>query len=247
MQREERAIVTPAAKVLLVALLVTVARSESREEPAADFEFESGNALLNRLAALSLAELDRLAETGALKVVVSCAGDQLSWSLQALARKRSEQALLEYFVRHGAPRTLVRELFTDLACTDRRRSQEPTHRLRAGTPEAATLARARGNRRRLDPARGLPKTGAPVTTPSTGTSRAIRSRRSTRFCRSCRQSGPLRLVRQETGRRPRQFPGREPARQTSLPHDGVPSCAVVSPGDRCRASRFPLTEVPGRA
>jgi hypothetical protein len=112
MQREERAIVTPAAKVLLVALLVTVARSESREEPAADFEFEPGNALLNRLAALSLAELDRLAETGALKVVVSCAGDQLSWSLQALARKRSEQALLEYFVRHGAPRTLVRELFT---------------------------------------------------------------------------------------------------------------------------------------
>ena len=45
MQREERAIVTPAAKVLLVALLVTVARSESRDEPAADFESESGNAL----------------------------------------------------------------------------------------------------------------------------------------------------------------------------------------------------------
>jgi hypothetical protein len=112
MQREERAIVTPAAKVLLVALLVTVARSESQDEPAADLEVEAGNALLNRLAALSLAELDRLAETGALKVVVSCAGDQLSWSLQALARKRSEQALLEYFVLHRAPRTLVRELFT---------------------------------------------------------------------------------------------------------------------------------------
>jgi hypothetical protein len=71
-----------------------------------------GEPLLGRLAALSLTELERLAETGALRVVVSCGREELSWSLQASARRHAEQALLEYFVRHGAPRTLLRALFT---------------------------------------------------------------------------------------------------------------------------------------
>jgi Protein of unknown function (DUF2857) len=71
-----------------------------------------GEPLLRRLAALSLAELERLAETGALRVVVSCGREELAWSLQASSRKHAEQALLEYFVRHGAPRTLLRALFT---------------------------------------------------------------------------------------------------------------------------------------
>ena len=71
-----------------------------------------GEPLFRRLAALSLAELERLAETGALRVVVSCGTDELNWSLQAAARRHAEQALLEYFVRHRAPRTLLRALFT---------------------------------------------------------------------------------------------------------------------------------------
>ena len=71
-----------------------------------------GDALLKRLAQLSLAEIHHLAEKAALKLVVSYEGDQLAWSLQAATRKHSEQALLEYFMRHGAPRALLRELFT---------------------------------------------------------------------------------------------------------------------------------------
>ena len=112
MGREERAIVTPAARVMLVAMLFSLARGEPTDERAADAEGPADERLFRRLAALSLAELERLAETGALRVVVSCGKDELSWSLQASARRRAEQALLEYFVRHGAPRTLLRALFT---------------------------------------------------------------------------------------------------------------------------------------
>jgi hypothetical protein len=112
MHLEERAIIAPSAQLMLVALLVTLARGEARDEPSSTSGIAGGDALLRRLAQLSLAEIHHLAEKGALKLVVSYEGDQLAWSLQAAARKRTEQALLEYFMRHGAPRALLRELFT---------------------------------------------------------------------------------------------------------------------------------------
>ncbi len=112
MQLEEHAITAPSAQLMLVALLVTLAQAEPPEGAAAESGIKTGASLLERLARLSLAEIHRLAEKGALKLVVYYDGDQVTWSLQASARRHAEQALLEYFVRHGARRTLLRELFT---------------------------------------------------------------------------------------------------------------------------------------
>ncbi len=111
MHLEERAIVAPSAQVMLVALLVTLARGEAPEAPPAESAIATRESLLSRLAQLSLTDLHRLAEKGALKLIVCYDGDQFAWSLQASARKHTEQALLEYFLRHGAPRTLLRDLF----------------------------------------------------------------------------------------------------------------------------------------
>jgi hypothetical protein len=126
MQREEFAIVAPAAKVMLVAMLVALARSESTEKLAADPDGPAGEPLLRQLGSLTLAELERLAERSALRLLVSCGREELAWSLQASARKRAEQTLLEYFVRHGAPRTLLRALFS----ASRRRIETVRERLR---------------------------------------------------------------------------------------------------------------------
>lgn len=110
MRLQERAVVSSGAKQVLVALLVTLAQEEAHgDAPASGIAV--GVPLLRRLAELSLAELRRLAEDGALEVVVRYDGDQVAWSLQAAARQRAEHALLEYFLRHGAPRALLRELF----------------------------------------------------------------------------------------------------------------------------------------
>jgi len=112
MSLEERAVVAPSAQVMLVALLVTLARAEARDEEAGTPDAARRDVLLKRLAQLSLSEIHALAEKGTFKLVVSYEGAQLAWSLQAAAHRRSEQALLEYFMRHGAPRALLRELFT---------------------------------------------------------------------------------------------------------------------------------------
>lgn len=111
MPLEAHAIVAPADQLMLVALLVTLARDNAIAFPAAAPGRPSAESLLKRLAQLSLTEIRRLAETGALKLVVHYDSDQVAWSLQAAARKHAEQALLQYFVRHGAPRALLRELF----------------------------------------------------------------------------------------------------------------------------------------
>ncbi len=111
MRLQERAIVAPSAKLILVALLVTLAKEEAGGDAAPAPGIVSGASLLKRLAQLSLAEVHRLAESGALELVVRYDGDQVAWSLQAATRKHTEQALLEYLVRHGAPRALLRELF----------------------------------------------------------------------------------------------------------------------------------------
>lgn len=110
MRLQERAVVSPSAKQLLVALLVTLAQEEARGDAPAS-GIVAGDSLLERLAELSLAELRRLAEDGALELVVRYDGDHVAWSLQAAARRHAEHALLEYFVRHGASRSLLRELF----------------------------------------------------------------------------------------------------------------------------------------
>lgn len=102
---------SPSAKLMLVALLVTLAEEEARGDAAPASGIVTRAPLLKRLAQLSLAEVHRLAETGALEVVVRYDSDQVAWSLQAATRKQADQALLEYFVRHGAPRALLRELF----------------------------------------------------------------------------------------------------------------------------------------
>ncbi len=111
MRLQERAIVAPSAKLMLVALLVTLADEEARSDGGPTSGILMGAALLKRLAQLSLGEVHRLAESGALELVVRYDGDQVAWSLQAATRKHAEQALLEHFMRHGAPRALLRELF----------------------------------------------------------------------------------------------------------------------------------------
>lgn len=111
MPLEAHAIVAPADQLMLVALLVTLARDNAIAFPTAAPARASEASLLKRLAQLSLTEIHRLAERGALKLVVHYDSDQVAWSLQAAARKHAEQSLLEYFVRHGAPRALLRELF----------------------------------------------------------------------------------------------------------------------------------------
>ena len=111
MPLEAHAIVAPADQLMLVALLVTLARDNAIAFPTVAPGRAPEESLLKRLAQLSLTEIHRLAERGALKLVVHYDGDQVAWSLQAAARKHAEQALLQYFVRHGAPRALLRELF----------------------------------------------------------------------------------------------------------------------------------------
>jgi len=110
MRLHERAVVSPGAKQMLVALLVTLAQEGARGDAPAS-GIVAGEALLERLAALSLAELRRLADDGALELVVRYDGDRVAWSLQAAARRHAEHAMLEYFVRHGASRSLLRKLF----------------------------------------------------------------------------------------------------------------------------------------
>src|SRR5262245_10004349 len=112
MQHEQCAIVAPAAKVMLVAMLIALARSGQDDEPVSQAGRPPNEPLLGRLARLTLSELEHLAETGALRILVSCASDEIAWSLQASARRQAEQALLEYLIRHGAPRTLLRSLFS---------------------------------------------------------------------------------------------------------------------------------------
>jgi len=140
MQREECAVVAPAARLMLIAMLVALAGSGSDDELGNRAKHAGSEPLLKRLAKLSLSELQRLAETGALRIIVSCGAEEVAWSLQASARKQAEQALLDYFVRHGAPRTLLRVLFS----ASRARVDAARRRLRiAPAPGRPKLPRPR--------------------------------------------------------------------------------------------------------
>ena len=107
---EEWTIGLPSAQLLLVALLVGVS------ETAADLTVVPADRLaaaklIERLKRLSLVELARVAASGSLQLVVRLDAERAGWSVRVAARAQEERALLEYFVRHGASRALLRELF----------------------------------------------------------------------------------------------------------------------------------------
>ncbi len=106
---EERPIVSASARLLLAALIVSLAEAEPGH---ASFDTEgAGKRLSDRLRDLSVGELLRLADAGALEVIVRLERDALAWSLHTAKHKREARARLEYLVRHGASRTLLVRLF----------------------------------------------------------------------------------------------------------------------------------------
>ena len=111
MRLEEWSIVSPSAQLLLVALLVGAAEAPAEGLAVSRAHRAAGARLLERLKRLSLVELKRAAAAGSLELIVRLDADRVAWSAQAAARGQEEQALLKYFVRHGATRTLLRELF----------------------------------------------------------------------------------------------------------------------------------------
>ena len=96
---------------MLVALLVGAAEAPAEGLAVPRGQRSAGARLVERLKQLSLVELERAAAAGSLELIVRLDADRVAWSVQAAARGREEQALLKYFVRHGATRTLLRELF----------------------------------------------------------------------------------------------------------------------------------------
>lgn len=111
MRLAEWTIESPSAQLLLVALLVGVADAPGGGLAATPANGHTSVRLIERLKRLSLAELERAAANGSLELVVRLDADRVAWSAHAAARTRENEALLEYFVRHGAPRALLRELF----------------------------------------------------------------------------------------------------------------------------------------
>lgn len=111
MRLAEWSIESPSAQLLLVALLVGVADTPGGGLAAAPANRLASVRLLQRLKGLPLAALERAAATGSLELVVRLDSDRVAWSVHAASRTREQEALLEYFVRHGASRTLLRELF----------------------------------------------------------------------------------------------------------------------------------------
>ena len=235
MPLEAHAIVAPADQLMLVALLVTLARDNAIAFPAAAPGRASEESLLKRLAQLSLTEIHRLAETGALKLVVHYDSDQVAWSLQAAARKHAEQALLQYFVRHGAPRALLRELFK----VSRERIEAVRQDLRLvpmhGRPKLPARARARSDRHRLEPTRERRGGFAgPLPRASSQISLATRSLHWMPSSGKCLQSSPPPPPHPENLQRPRRFPrrpitGGRPRCQREA-HGRAPSCPQVTDG-----------------
>jgi hypothetical protein len=107
----EWTIESPSAQLLLVALLVGVADTSGGGLGSTPANRLASARLIERLKRLSLAELERAATNGSLELVVRLDADRVAWSVQAAARTREERALLEYFVRQGASRELLRDLF----------------------------------------------------------------------------------------------------------------------------------------
>jgi len=108
---EEWSIASPSAQLLLVALLVGAAEAPAEALGVSRAHHAARARLIGRLKRLSLVELERAAVTGSLQLIVRLDADRVAWNAQAAARGQEEQVLLKYFVRHGATRTLLRELF----------------------------------------------------------------------------------------------------------------------------------------
>lgn len=111
MRLEEWPIASRSAQLLLVALLVDAAEAHAEGLAISRAHRAAGARLIERLKRLSLVELERAAAAGSLELIVRLDTDRVAWSAQAAARGQEEQALLKYFVRHGATRTFLREHF----------------------------------------------------------------------------------------------------------------------------------------
>ena len=111
MRFEEWPIASRNAQLLLVALLVSAAEAPIEGPAVSRAQRSAGARMLERLKQLSLVELERAAATASLELIVRLDADRVAWSAHAAARGQEEQALLKYFVRHGATRSLLRELF----------------------------------------------------------------------------------------------------------------------------------------
>ena len=111
MRLEEHAVMSQASQLMLVALLVTLAGTDRSDVEAPEGQGAAAGPLSERLRRLSLAEIQSLAQSANLEVAVRFDADRLLWGVHTSERRREERMLLEYFVRHRAPRALLRRLF----------------------------------------------------------------------------------------------------------------------------------------
>jgi Protein of unknown function (DUF2857) len=111
MSIDEKTVVSPTNGLLLIAMFLALADSEPIEVSSHGPHETQSAMLRDKLRELSLADIERLAKNAALELALRFDSDQLFWSLHTSNRKREERTLLEYFVRNGAPRTLIHRLF----------------------------------------------------------------------------------------------------------------------------------------
>jgi hypothetical protein len=111
MPLEEHPVTSQTSQLMLVALLVTLAGTERGERGAPDGQGSAAGPLSERLRQLSLAEIQSLALAANLEIAVRFDADRLLWGVHTYERRREERMLLEYFIRHRAPRALMRRLF----------------------------------------------------------------------------------------------------------------------------------------
>jgi hypothetical protein len=111
MRLEEHAVTSQASQLMLVALLVTLAGTDRGDREGPEGQSAAAGSLAERLRRLSLAEIQSLAQAANLQIAVRFDADRLLWGVHTSERRREERMLLEYFVRHRAPRALLRRLF----------------------------------------------------------------------------------------------------------------------------------------
>jgi len=111
MPLEEHPVTSQTSHLMLVALLVTLAGTERGERGTPEGQGAAAGPLSERLRQLSLAEIQSLALAAHLEIAVRFDADRLLWGVHTYERRREERMLLEYFIRHRAPRALMRRLF----------------------------------------------------------------------------------------------------------------------------------------
>ena len=111
MPLEEHPVTSQTSQLMLIALLVTLAGTERGERGTPEGQGAAAGPLAERLRQLSLAEIQSLAQQANLEIAVRFDADRLLWGVHTSERRREERMLLEYFIRHRAPRALMRRLF----------------------------------------------------------------------------------------------------------------------------------------